>query len=91
MAAEMVRVSSDDPTRPIFINAEGWRVCVAAMDGYHIREKASWKRRLAAAHPDNPAKTGGHKKFIEMSASYRRWMNEEDVRYARLGLKPPRR
>lgn len=89
--AEMVRVSSSDPDRPLFVEKDGWRVSVATMDGYHLRERAHWIRRLALSHPDHPDKQGSCKKFIEMGGSYRKWMNEEKVRYARLGLVPPRR
>jgi len=87
----IVRRNTDDPTRPLELQHDGWRVSVATMDGYHLRTRASWRRQLAMSHPDHTAKEGSARKFCDTMEKYRRWLNEERVRYGKLGLTPPRR
>lgn len=82
---EIVRFNVDG--RPTFLEHDGWRVSVATMDDYHLREWKQWKQRLKMAHPDFP---GGLKsRFQVVAERYRRWKNEERVRYGKLGLRPP--
>ncbi len=69
-------------SRPVFVtvaHADGpVSVCVSVHDAYHLRTRASWRRRILTA--------GGDRDTV---ARYRRWQADERAWYAAIELTPP--
>ena len=74
------------PDRDPVITIDGCRIYLHIHDAEYLRQKAEWKRRLSAAHPDHG---GSSAEFIRLTGQRQAWQNAEQIYYARLGLFPP--
>lgn len=95
---ELPPASFSAPDRPPVIceactRARGACRCVSPIwlylhihDAEYMRERAAWRRKLAATHPDAG---GAAWRFREVSKARRAWIAREVIFYARLGLTPP--
>ena len=72
--------------RPTIIKRNGWTIYVSVHDQQYARQKQSWKRVRAAAHPDAGGST---QQFQRVESEYQRWLEDEWLWYADLGLRPP--
>lgn len=72
--------------RPAIVPWQGGRVFVSVHDAEHLRQRAAWKRELAAAHPDAG---GSNLRFDRVRRQRERWDESERAWYAQYGLVPP--
>lgn len=78
--------------RPTWIPYKGGRVSLQQMDLAYLREKAEWKRRLVAAHPDRKRRTSRGttgSTFAKLSNARDRWKREWTRRFKNCGYLPP--
>lgn len=68
------------------ITVNGCRIYLHIHDAEYMRQRAEWKRRLAAVHPDHG---GSAAAFRSLMAQRLVWQRAEALYYARLGLLPP--
>jgi hypothetical protein len=75
------------PDRPAVVPHQRGRVYVSVHDAEYLRQKAEWKQRLAAVHPD----TTGHSGFTfrKLLKERTRWEADERAWYAQFNLTPP--
>jgi hypothetical protein len=83
---ELPPASYSAPGRDPVITVKGCRIYLHIHDAEYMRQRAEWKRRLAAAHPD---KGGSATAFRSILGQRVAWQRNEALYYARLGLLPP--
>lgn len=74
------------PGRDPVITVDGCRIYLHIHDAEYMRQRAEWKRRLAAAHPDHGGTTAAFRVVMGQRLA---WLRAEALYYARLGLLPP--
>ena len=74
------------PDRDPVITIDGCRIYLHIHDAEYMRQRAEWKRRLAAAHPDAG---GSATDFRSILGQRMAWQRNEQLYYAKLGLFPP--
>ena len=74
--------------RPSHASVDGWVCFVGLHDRLYRAERAKWRQRLAAAHPD---RTGARSawRFLGVARRFKTWQAQEAKWYARLSLGPP--
>ena len=92
------------PHRPAVLPHAGGIIFLSVHDAAYLREQASWKRQLMAAHPDRQwprtrtyrggttgqQRYGSIERFAKTLKAYKLWHAQENAWYGALGLTPPR-